>query len=1156
MKMKKKFLSILICTTLIVSQGLINPSVVKAEQLNNDIYESVAKNQSANIVVDTNYNGTDGQEVNKIKTFKTIQAAINAVPENNAKEVVILVKNGTYKEKINIAKPNVTLIGENSEKTILTYDNAAGTIKLPEHGGNGTATYGTTGSASVTVTPLATGFSAANLTIQNSFDEAAHADMANKQAVALKNEADQSIFVNCRLIGNQDTLYANRNKQYYYNCFIKGDVDFIFGAASAVFEKCEINSVERDGVVPKGYVAAPSTLGESHYGYLILNSKLTSNISEEGSVFLGRPWHPTSEKRPVNSSVIYKNCEMGKHISEAGWSEMSGQLPQDNTMFEYGSTGEGAKISATRKVLSTEDANKYTKENVLNGWDTTSKINELTSNGSNTSKDNINQAEQVKWNFTRFGATTSEANNTVSVDDKNKTVTLTSGKKNGTNPGGKITGSNDGISYYYTEVDASKNFEISANVKVNYFEKAKPDNQCGFGIMARDILGVENDASVSPSNMAMVGGYQGNIQSVFRNGVTKDLSEKITMENPHKFSGRPANDGTATYKLKLKKTNTGYIASVDDGQEVTYYRPKQLEVIDNKIYVGFFTARIASITASDINFTTSDVSTDSAGVPEPEQKVVPFANVLSSNATGSSKYKLSINNTVQGSINVKQDGNLLYDGKVSKNSITDMNTKLQLGDNKFEIIYTPDKTAVNSDTTPISLTHNVVYKSYGVENGDVYVSQDGTANGTGTVDSPIDIYSALKYTNDGQSLKVKGGTYNLKSPISINKDNSGTADKLKTLTTYDGERAIFDFGKVSDGFTIGGSYWHIYGIDICNTGDKHHGVTVSGNNNVVENVKTYNNGDTGLQISGSIDDSKDKWPKNNLILNCESYNNMDAAMNNADGFAAKISTGSGNVFRGCISHNNCDDGWDLFSKLEVGSIEPVTIENCVAYGNGTLTDGTVTKGDGNGFKLGGEGIPVKHTLRNSLSFGNNAAGITGNSNPAIIVENCISVDNDVNYSLDYYTNAVLQYQLKNNISFRTKAGKSDAVPDMVKGDSNYFYNGTDSENINGKKIEASDFKNTEMPKTVGRDSDYNIDLGDYMVLVNKNSDETNINNNNVGEGSGETSSTTTKQTMVAEPSHELVNGSGAKTGDEGSLGILGLGLLSMIAAVGSRIKRR
>lgn len=297
---------------------------------------------------------------------------------------------------------------------------------------------------------------------------------------------------------------------------------------------------------------------------------------------------------------------------------------------------------------------------------------------------NYNQNENLKWDFTRFGATTSEENNTINVAENNKTITLTSGTKDGKNTGGKITGANDGISYYYTEIDPSQNFEISATVKVNYFEKESPDNQAGFGIMARDVNGTFNDGSVFPSNMVMVGGYKGKIQSVYRTGVTANLDSKISMKGEHKFSDRPVNDGTATYKLMLKKTNTGYIASVNDGQEVTYYEPNLLEAIDNnKIYVGFFTARVASITVSDINLTTSDASKDPAAQKAPEEIIKPELNVKSSESTGNNKYDLKLKPSIDGNVNVKLNDEEIYSGKISIDDILSISSKLKDGDNNL-----------------------------------------------------------------------------------------------------------------------------------------------------------------------------------------------------------------------------------------------------------------------------------------------------------------------------------------------------------------------------------------------------------------------------------------------------------------------------------------
>ena len=157
-------------------------------------------------------------------------------------------------------------------------------------------------------------------------------------------------------------------------------MDFIFGGANAVFDNCEIKSIDRVGINPKGYIVAPSTLDDNK-GFLIQNSKLTSNIEEKESIYLGRSWHPTSAKTPVNSTAIYKNCEMGAHIKTEGWTEMScaGVMiqPLDNRIYEYGSTGEGARTSDTRRVLTDEQASQYTIENILSGWDVSQKKAEL-----------------------------------------------------------------------------------------------------------------------------------------------------------------------------------------------------------------------------------------------------------------------------------------------------------------------------------------------------------------------------------------------------------------------------------------------------------------------------------------------------------------------------------------------------------------------------------------------------------------------------------------------------------------------------------------------------------------------------------------------------------------------------------------------------------
>ncbi len=687
------------------------------------------------------------------------------------------------------------------------------------------------------------------------------------------------------------------------------------------------------------------------------------------------------------------------------------------------------------------------------------------------------------WKSATFGQTTDTGYNSITKDNFNNTVTLTAGTVDGKHAGGKITNAHDGISYYYTEIDPSKNFVLSADIKVNFFAKVKPDNQEGFGIMARDAIGTNNDPDAFPSNMVMVGGYAGNIQSVFRNNVTDSTGTGATMDGITKLGERPKNDGTATYKMVMKKTNTGYQVSVDNGTEKIYYHPKQLEVLDhNHIYVGFFVARVASMTASNINFTTSDTSTDPPAQTEPSvpvQPVNPSINMNSISNTGDSNYNFNISANIKGTVDVKQNGQEIYNGALDSNNALTKNTTLVTGSNVFDVVYTPDKNENITRTNPISSKYIVTLKSYGTPGGAIYVSPSGTSDKNGTNDSLTDIFSAIQYMGSGQKIYLRGGNYKLNGPINIDKSNSGTYASPKILTAYNDERPVLDFNNYN-GFTLAADYWNITGIDVTNAVST--GFKVSGNHNVINEVNTYKNGDTGLQISGSSNDKIDKWPSYNLILDCTSHDNLDPSQNNADGFAAKLTCGVKNVFRGCISHNNCDDGYDLFSKLETGAIGAVTVENCIAYGNGTLSNGTKTSGDGNGFKMGGEGLAVKHVLKNCLSFNNDSAGITSNYDPADIFENCTSVDNGTyNFNFLHFNNAQPEYIAKNNISYRTTNGITDIVPDENLSDANYFYDGTESKNKSGKVLSASDFKRTTIPDSFQRNADGSIAATDFMM---------------------------------------------------------------------------
>lgn len=285
--------------------------------------------------------------------YTTVQAAVDKVPANSPARTTIYIKDGTYKEKINISssKANISLIGQSKTGTILTYDDYA--AKKTSSGG----TIGTTGSASVTIT--GDGFQAENITFENSYNEAAY---GSSQAVALLAKADKMIFKNCAFKGNQDTLYANGNsrRQYYLNCYIEGDVDFIFGSADAVFNQCEVFSLTRSG----GCITAPSTQSNQK-GYLFYKCRLTSSCTPR-STYLGRPWIPSSGTG-IAPKVLFRECELGAHIADAGWTVMSGNDPANYEMWEYKNTGAG--VNTSRKQLPSSKAADYTMEKFLAGSD-------------------------------------------------------------------------------------------------------------------------------------------------------------------------------------------------------------------------------------------------------------------------------------------------------------------------------------------------------------------------------------------------------------------------------------------------------------------------------------------------------------------------------------------------------------------------------------------------------------------------------------------------------------------------------------------------------------------------------------------------------------------------------------------------------------------
>ncbi|MFF3330200.1 pectinesterase family protein [Streptomyces sp. NPDC002888] len=299
--------------------------------------------------------------------YTSVQAAVNAVPANNPSRVVIAVKPGTYRELVKVPsnKPHVTIQGTGGSRkdTTIVYNNASGT---PKPGGG---TYGTGGSATVAVD--ADDFQARNLTISNDFDEAAHQDIAN-QAVALRTGADKIFLDGVIVSGDQDTLLvdtASKDKLgrvYMTNSYVIGNVDFIFGRATAVIDKSVITLKKRWNGTSAGYVTAPSTAA-NRKGILIANSTVNGDVSDR-SFHLGRPWHAGGDAS-LDPQTTVRNTTLSAAIKTTPWTDMSGYSWKDDRFAEYKNTGAGSgSASSDRPLLTDAQAANQEVADWLGDW--------------------------------------------------------------------------------------------------------------------------------------------------------------------------------------------------------------------------------------------------------------------------------------------------------------------------------------------------------------------------------------------------------------------------------------------------------------------------------------------------------------------------------------------------------------------------------------------------------------------------------------------------------------------------------------------------------------------------------------------------------------------------------------------------------------------
>ena len=778
-----------------------------------------------------------------------------------------------------------------------------------------------------------------------------------------------------------------------------------------------------------------------------------------------------------------------------------------------------------------------------------------------------------KWGSVTYGnghedgKDTSKDSITGSALDGSVTIKSASGKI--------VPDSYDGLTFYYTEIPTTENFILRAKVKVNSWKLS--NGQEGFGLMATDRLGgsgwnnqymaiaskVEyywdaEENRVSTDDTLDKVTHKLGIGSIEKKGLTtdniKDIEANKTAVIKANFTSKTTplelrypdyknvignaqeevrgtvGDAITEMYMTIQKNNTGYFItyeSVDGSYKTTkkYYNPKALEYLDSEnVYAGFFAARNANVTFSDISITTSNPATDPAPEERPIELIAVNTKVQSPSATGTPDYTFAFTANCDGKLSIAdKDGNFIAeDVEVkAKTAVNAANVVLNKGKNDFKLYFTPaegyipgEYMAMQSyETKEIDFT--VTYKTIGEAGQSIWVAPD--AKGSGSKEDPMSIYDAVKYVQPSQQIVLMEGTYKLESSLKIARGINGTAENMIYMVADPAAttRPVLDFQELSTGMIIGGDYWYFKGFDVTRSANAQKGIQVSGNHNTLDQINAYHNGNTGIQISRlNSTDEYENWPSYNLILNCTSYGNADAGYEDADGFAAKLTVGDGNVFDGCIAHHNADDGWDLFAKVQTGSIGVVTIKNSIAYANGYLEDGT-DAGNGNGFKMGGDSMPGAHVLDNCISFCNKAKGIDSNSCPDIKIKNSTSIDNE-SYNVALYTKTAenTDYEATGIISYRTgfdsdtvarTAGlnvKEDLEPkgtqDIKKiyKTTNYFWDTASKTSVNseGATVSTDWFKSLDYSaildgvKSVGtitRNADGTIALGDVFALTDK-----------------------------------------------------------------------
>lgn len=674
----------------------------------------------------------------------------------------------------------------------------------------------------------------------------------------------------------------------------------------------------------------------------------------------------------------------------------------------------------------------------------------------------------------------------------------------------------------------NNSYMVSAT-KVEYFWDAEAGQVSDAGDKYTMKLGVgsQEKIGVTPENLAadtVVDDFQTAMRTLETSAVASGQGAgTYNMVGGYEAALKDITDVNpqTTFHMTIQRNNTGYFLSYTNaatGETVTnkYYHGDNGDELtrldENNIYVGFYASRSAKVSFSNMSLTTVAPENDAPAEARPITYVTPNFSIESAKVANNANYEMVYYGNADGVLSITNSkGEAVVSGQhVDAKTKFRVNTVLEQGSNTFAVEFTPDadyKPAKYSllssyDTVKFDfdVTYNVKDRSY------IYVSPDGRSYGSGAKDDPVDIYTAVKSAAPGRTILLKGGTYALDKTVIVERGVNGTAD-AKIYMIADPEaatRPVLDFQGRCAGMILAGNYWYFQGFDVTRSANAQKGIQVSGSYNTVDNVVTYKNGNTGLQISRyKSTDNWEDWPSHNLILNCTSYLNADAGYEDADGFAAKLTVADGNVFDGCIAAYNADDGWDLFAKVETGAIGQVVIQNCVAFKNGYVLDENgqeVDAGNGNGFKMGGSSISGHHILRNSVSFGNKAKGIDSNSCPDIEAYSSTSYNNE-SFNVAFYTNDAKNtaFIAKGILSFKDSsnaAGQTVAEQFKPKGTQetsayenamNYYWRGENSTNSEGIAATAEWFQNMDMNSAIHggirRNTDGTINMNGFLAVT-------------------------------------------------------------------------